>query len=186
MLLATSNPSAGAAARLIEQALGTEAMHRYRSSERCFPLWHRGTCFSVSHTAAVTVVAVSTGAVGVDIEQRIPCDAAVDLAWALSDHELSELANDDDGCLTEIWTTKEASGKALGLGLGPAPNRIHTLPILHVPGFRTSELPLSGAELTYVLTYGWWIEDHHIRLAWPSGVHQGGVRRPRDRRALER
>jgi phosphopantetheinyl transferase (holo-ACP synthase) len=166
VLIASSDPKTDTAGRLVEQALGAEARRNYRSSTRRFPLCHRGRFFSVSHTAAVTVLAISTVAVGVDVEQRISGEAIADMEWALSDHEMDELAGSDECRLTEIWTTKEAAGKAFGVGLGVQPNLIRTLPVPRMPNFRTVELPLS--RLAGALTYGWWIGNHHVSLAWRS------------------
>jgi hypothetical protein len=166
VLIASSDPETNTAGRLVEQALGAEARRNYRTSTRRFPLCHRGRYFSVSHTNAVTVLAISTAAIGVDVEQCISDEATADMEWTLTDHEIEELAGSNKCRLTEIWTTKEAAGKAFGVGLGPRPNLIRTLPVPHMPNFRTAELPLSG--LAGVLTYGWWIGNHHVRLAWRS------------------
>lgn len=166
VLMSSSDPKTDTAGRMVEHALGTAAMRNYRSSTRRFPLCHQGRYFSVSRTAAVTVLAISTIAVGVDVEQCISDEATADMEWTLSDREIEELAGSDEGCLTEIWTTKEAAGKAFGVGLGTRPNLIRTLPVPDMPNFRTAELPLSGP--AGVLTYGWWIGNHHVRLAWQS------------------
>lgn len=117
----------------------------------------------------ITSLAVSSAPIGLDIEQRISPEAVIDLTWTLSDEERSELAcGEVENRLTEIWTAKEASGKALGMGLGAAPNGISTRSIPDLPGCRIAELSFSDMELTQVLTVGWWRADHHIRLAWPS------------------
>ncbi len=172
-LLTASTTVTGATSRLIRDALGPEALHHYRSSERTFPLRHRGRYYSVSHTTDITVMAVAATPVGVDVERRLSSEAAADLAWALSADELSELAIGDESRLTEIWTAKEASGKALGVGLGAAPSRILTMPVPDTPGYRVSEVPRPGSGLTQVLTYGWWSENHHIRLAWSMPTTPG-------------
>lgn len=156
------------AARLIEEVLGTDAAKCYRSSERIFPLQHHGRYYSVSHTSDFTAVAFATFPVGVDIEGRIRDDAAADLAWTLSHEERTELGDIAGERLTQIWTTKEASGKALGTGLGAAPHRIHTRPAPNAPGCRVSEVPSPDQGVTIVESLGWWCDDHHLSLAWPT------------------
>jgi 4'-phosphopantetheinyl transferase len=156
----------GAAERLINRGLGPAAWDQYRSPERIFPLRHRNSYYSLSHTASITAMAVATAPVGIDVEGRLSNQVTVDLAWALSAEELSELTVGDENRLTEIWTAKEASGKALGVGLGAAPSRILTLPAPNAPGYRISNVPQPDSGTAQVLTYGWWHQDHHIRIAW--------------------
>lgn len=168
VLLTVSGTTGGVAASLIGEILGREAARLYCSSGRTFPLRHRGRFFSVSRTSAVTALAVSNIAVGLDIERRIQREAVADLAWTLSADERFELERGEvESRLTEIWTTKEASGKALGTGLGAAPYDISTRSMPDSPGCRVAELSPSGLGLKQVLTFGWWHADDHIRLAWP-------------------
>ncbi|MDJ0318676.1 4'-phosphopantetheinyl transferase family protein [Arthrobacter antibioticus] len=163
-----STKAAEVTAQLISENLGPEALNYYRSPERTFPLRHRDSYYSVSHTSAVTVLAVAATPVGVDVERQLSDEATTDLAWALSPEERSELAVSEESCLTEIWTAKEAAGKALGVGLGTAPNRILTLPVPDRPGHRVAEVRRSDSDAMQMLTYGWWFGNHHIRLAWPT------------------
>lgn len=165
--LYTISTMAGDTSRLIQEVLGPEALGQYRSSERVFPLRHGDKCYSVSHTSDVTVLAVATTLIGVDVERRLFREAAADLAWALSPEERFEVAISEESRLTEIWTAKEASGKALGVGLGAAPRQILTTPVPDMPGFRIAELPGPDLGVTRVLSYGWWSGNHHVRLAWP-------------------
>lgn len=166
--VAPSEPEACVAARLIEYTLGTAAANHYRSSERAFPLRHSGQYYSVSRTADLTAVAFATVPAGVDIERRIHGEAVVDLAWTLSSTECSELGDDPSDRLTQIWTTKEASGKVLGTGLGAAPHRIHTWPAPDTPGYRVSKVPSPDRGVTLVRSYGWWLSDHYVSLAWST------------------
>jgi phosphopantetheinyl transferase len=167
VFLAESSTLAGVAPQLVEHALGAEAVSHYLSPERTFPLQHRNRYYSVSHTAHFTAVAISSTAIGIDVEQSIASDAAVDLMWALSDNERSELAHGDERSLTEIWTAKESSGKAIGLGLGQDPRLIDTQPVSHMSGLRITALPRTNAGHTQALIFGWWHRDHHISIAWP-------------------
>lgn len=168
----TSATGPEATERLITHALGPEAWQYYRSPERVFPLRNRGEYYSLSHTQGVTAIATATTPIGIDVECRLSKEATIDLGWALSPKEFSELALNGENRLTEIWTAKEAAGKALGVGLGAAPGRIITQPIHHEPGFRASKVPLEGSDSTDVLTYGWWHEERHIRIAWPMQDRQ--------------
>lgn len=165
-LLTTTTTVTGATSRLIREALGPVALRQYQSSERTFPLRHGDRYYSVSHTSEITVLAVATAPVGVDVERRLSNEASPDLAWALSADEVFELAISDESRLTEIWTAKEASGKALGVGLGTDPSRILTLPAPDRPGYRVAEVLRPDSGPTQMLTYGRWSENHHIRLAW--------------------
>lgn len=163
-----STKAAEVTARLISETLGPEALSHYRSPERTFPLRHGDSYYSVSHTTAVTVLAVAATPVGVDVEHRLSDETTTDLAWALSPEERFELAVNEERRLTEIWTAKEAAGKALGVGLGTTPSRILTLPVPDRPGHRVAEVRRSDSGATQMLTYGWWSGNHHIRLAWPT------------------
>jgi phosphopantetheinyl transferase len=165
---APSEPGACVAARLIECTPGAVTVNHYRSSERAFPLRHCGRYYSVSHTADLTAVAFATVPVGVDIERRISGEAVVDLVWTLSSTECSELGDDPGDRLTQIWTTKEASGKALGTGLGAAPHRIHTRPAPDTPDYRVSEVPSPDRGVTLVSSYGWCLSDRYVSLAWST------------------
>lgn len=166
-LLAVAPPSRGVTARLVEQSLGSEASAYYRSPARSFPLQYQGRFFSVSHAAGMAAVAVSATPIGVDVERRLSRDAAIDLDWALTEDERAELAGGGKDRLTEIWTTKEASSKALGVGLSPTPKRLSTRLAAHVPRLRTCEVPLPSST-AQVLTFGLWFGDQHLRLAWPT------------------
>ena len=163
---------AGSTSRLIQEILGSEALSQYRSSERVFPLRHGDKCYSVSHTSDVTVLAVATTLVGVDVERRLFKETAADLAWALSSEECFEVAISEESRLTEIWTAKEAAGKALGVGLGAYPHHILTTPVLDTPGLRIAESPGPDLRITRVLSYGWWSGNHHISLAWPMPMER--------------
>lgn len=168
--VAHSDDVGGTAAELIELSLGAEASRYYRAPERAYPLRYEGMYYSVSHTSALTVVAFAAVPIGVDIEYRLPFDAALDMSWALTDEEQREIECGPEEVLTEIWTTKEASGKAVGDGLGSAPHSICTFPVHTTSGRRTSELPRSSSRRLRLVTHGYWTGMHHIRIAWPLSV----------------
>lgn len=158
--LASTDP----AAALVEAALGEGARQYFRSPERRFPLHYNGLFFSISRGDSVTALAVSTKPVGIDVERRPRGEATSDLLWALTEDEQHEVARDGSEILTEIWTAKEAAGKALGVGLQAAPHRIATVPDQNAPCGRVVSVPTTRKSLV-MTTRGWWFGEHHIRVA---------------------
>ena len=77
-----------------------------------------GVFFSLSHSSGALAVAVSNGAVGVDIEREVPPRAQNFAKEALNDKELSEyLSLDESSCgkrLIELWSMKESVFKMNG------------------------------------------------------------------------
>src|ERR1700754_7756 len=76
-------------------------------------------CFNLSHSGERAVIALAEVEVGVDIERTNRSKAAVERT--LSD---GERASGDD--LLQIWCRKEALAKAIGGGLGWAPEKFDT------------------------------------------------------------
>jgi len=81
-----------------------------------------GIDFNTSRSGGLSVVAVSRGRVGVDIEAMRPIDDALELADGLfTDEERRFLRSAPratrDDALLELWTRKESVVKAFGAGL---------------------------------------------------------------------
>lgn len=141
------------------------------SSRRQF---HAENYYSVSHSTVATVLAISRAPIGVDIEQRIVNECLPDMVWALSAGEREEIRAEGGGnVLTEIWTAKEAAGKALGVGLLAMPSGFVSRAVPGMPSVRTVSVPATVADRTSVETCGVWIGDHHLRVAW-GAVPEGG------------
>ncbi|MCT1446132.1 4'-phosphopantetheinyl transferase superfamily protein [Brevibacterium casei] len=156
------------AALLVERALGTEARRYFRSSDRCFPLCYEDKYFSVSHSALTAAVVVADVPVGVDIEQRLSSPGCADLACAWSPGERAELQGEVavERVSTEIWTAKEAAGKALGVGLQAMPSAIESSPVLTAAAHRTIVMPSAVGELVHLDSHGMWHGESHLRIAW--------------------
>lgn len=78
-----------------------------------------GVFFNLSHSGGWTVVALSDGEVGVDVQQVRPVDAGVAKRF-FTDGERRQIEAAGDGATElfyRIWTVKEAYLKALGTGL---------------------------------------------------------------------
>lgn len=168
--LAPSMPGEDNAAAAVEHVLGADARLAYRRADHEFPSAFEGRYFSVSHTAATTVIAVARAPIGVDIEDELSPSACRDLAWALSEHERTETRDvADHRLLTEIWTAKEAAGKAVGVGLRPGPREIETTPAQSAAQHRQVMVP-NGSVRARAGTCGVWIGCRHVRVAW---LHSG-------------
>lgn len=82
-----------------------------------------GIDFSASHSRGRAIIAVSRGArVGVDIERVRHIDDALDLATChMTEQEVARLRAGHDAsrsqAFLEVWTRKEATVKAVGMGL---------------------------------------------------------------------
>lgn len=164
---APTNADCDVAGALVHHALGPAAKSYFRNSQRRFPLVYGGTWFSVSHSPVTTVLAAAEVAIGVDIEHRLGWQARSDLAWALSEGERRELdCAKDDRVLTEIWTAKEAAGKALGVGLQAMPAIFDSRPTLATPSHRTVEIPAALGAVACMDSHGVWWGDSHLRVAW--------------------
>ncbi|WP_179150783.1 4'-phosphopantetheinyl transferase superfamily protein [Leifsonia sp. NCR5] len=172
--IARNNANCDVAAWLVDAILGTRARQHFRSSARTFPLHAAENYYSVSHSTVATVLAISRAPIGVDIEQRIVNECLPDMVWALSAGEREEIRAEGGGnVLTEIWTAKEAAGKALGVGLLAMPSGFVSRAVPGMPSVRTVSVPATVADRTSVETCGVWIGDHHLRVAW-GAVPEGG------------
>ncbi|PZP28640.1 MAG: hypothetical protein DI613_12700 [Kocuria rhizophila] len=148
--------------------MGGDAKKYFRSSERRFPLVYRGKHFSVSHSGAITVLAVADVPIGVDVEQGLTQVACADLAWAWSECESLELLRrfGDGRLATEIWTAKEAASKACGVGLRAMPATIATSGSPLAPSHRTILVPSNFGGDVYLDSHGVWWGESHVRVAW--------------------
>lgn len=176
VVVAYTDQSGHAAGRLIGRRLGPRASAYYHGSDRSFPLQWQGIYFSVSHTQKHTAVAFSTSPVGVDLEDHLTRDVALEMSWALSNEERLELLSGVDARLTEIWTAKEASGKVLGTGLGRSPRLLGTHPVPYAPGQRSAQISLGISGRKSIMTRGWWRGSTHIRVAWLSSANDEETR----------
>jgi 4'-phosphopantetheinyl transferase len=85
--------------------------------------------FNLSHAGDVALIALADVEVGVDVERLARASRAVERA--LTDGERAGLTADDRHAqLLRMWCRKEALAKAIGTGLGWAPERFDT----SVPG----------------------------------------------------
>jgi phosphopantetheinyl transferase len=86
-----------------------------------------GLYCSISHSQRYGVAAVSLAPVGIDIETIRPRDPRL-LAYVAEESEaaaLRHLVGSPEELLTLLWTLKEATAKALGVGLGLALRRLY-------------------------------------------------------------
>lgn len=157
-----------AAARLVESALGEGARKYLRSAARSFPLVHEGYYFSVAHSFDITAVAVARVAVGVDVERRLTGQACADLVWAWSTSEQAEILNQtrQERISTEIWTAKEAAGKALGVGLHASPRTFDSSPGPATAAHRTIAVSSAREQRIHLNSHGIWLGESHLRIAW--------------------
>lgn len=170
LIVTVSAAGSGVAAALVARVMGEGAKALYCRPDREFPLQAAGLYYSVAHTADLTVLAIDVVPIGVDVEKVMRVDLVEDMAWALTPDELSELAESEDPRLTEIWTAKEAAGKALGTGLAAQPRCFRTIPGELGAGVRLARAALPCHEETPLFTAGWWLGDHHIRVAWAEAT----------------
>lgn len=168
VVVSPTSDSEDVALVLVERLLGGSAARYLRSSDRRFPLACGGTYFSVSHTQAHTALAVADVPVGVDIEDRLSPQACFDLAWAWSPSEREELScrEIEERLATEIWTAKEAAGKARGTGLPALPSLITTSSVAATSAHRTIQIVSDVGSSDYLDSHGLWHGDSHIRVAW--------------------
>ena len=136
--------------------------------ERRFPLCCEGRYFSVAHSPAITVLVVAGVPIGVDVEQRLTRQVCCDLAWAWSPDEGRELLGEAaEGCIpTEIWTAKEAAGKALGVGLRAMPFAIASFPSPTAAAHRSVVMSTAAGEPVWLDSHGMWYGESHLRFAW--------------------
>lgn len=121
-----------------------------------------GLAVSISHTHHLVVVAASSdGPVGVDLEEVYPRDVQpLALRW-FRPEELSWMKQQPDELVAflELWTAKEAVGKARGLGLRQS-------------GLRRA-MPIGGgvveSEPELLVTYVPW-KDAVLAVAAPVGL----------------
>ncbi len=80
------------------------------------PLPNQGFCWSIAHKHDVAAVAISTGAVGVDVERIVP--RGDDLLDAIASNDEWQLVGQRTwSAAYRIWTAKEAVLKAVGVGM---------------------------------------------------------------------
>lgn len=79
----------------------------------------KGVFFNLSHSGDWTVIAVSDGEVGVDIQQVKPVDMRLATRFFSADEGriLAEAGDGAKALFYRLWTVKEAYLKALGTGL---------------------------------------------------------------------
>ena len=79
----------------------------------------KGVFFNLSHSGEWTVVAVSDGEVGVDIQQVKPADMRLAKRFFTEDEwrQIEGAGENSLGLFYRLWTVKEAYLKALGTGL---------------------------------------------------------------------
>ncbi|TDD57597.1 4'-phosphopantetheinyl transferase superfamily protein [Kribbella antibiotica] len=114
-----------------------------------------GLAVSISHShSLVAVAARRTGVVGIDVEDVYPRDVS-GLARRWFDPAELEWMDGDLLAFLQLWTAKEAVGKALGQGLRNSGLRrrmpLIDGPVESLPGFHVVRLPLEGAVLAVAL-----------------------------------
>jgi phosphopantetheinyl transferase (holo-ACP synthase) len=114
-----------------------------------------GLGVSISHSRSLVAVAARrTGVIGVDLEDVYPREVSGLARRWFDPAELDWMAGDLLAFL-QLWTAKEAVGKALGLGLRNSGLRrrvpFEDGPVDSVPGLYVVRLPLAGAVLAVAL-----------------------------------
>jgi 4'-phosphopantetheinyl transferase len=106
--------------------------------------------FNLSHTGDLALVALGGVAVGVDIERLDRSSRAIERA--LTSGERAALSADDrDAELMRVWCRKEALAKAIGTGLGWAPERFDTT----APGgYWLADLPVADGYVAALAVAG--------------------------------
>ena len=102
--------------------------------------------FNLSHSGGYVVLAVSEGAVGVDVQQlgavrsgvARRCFTADEQAWAAQNEER----------FFTVWTLKESVVKAVGLGLRLKLNSFSVLPLLRANSIAVEGVTLYGQTLS--------------------------------------
>jgi phosphopantetheinyl transferase (holo-ACP synthase) len=82
---------------------------------------------SIAHTAGlVAAIAADAPHVGIDVERVVPRDAGfLKIAFSEDERRMLDMHGDDlDEAIARFWCAKEAVGKALGCGLGGAPQNL--------------------------------------------------------------
>jgi phosphopantetheine--protein transferase-like protein len=140
-----------------------------------------GLAVSVSHSRALVAVAASAaGPVGVDVEDVYPREVSGLARRWFGAEELEWMARQPDvlTAFVQLWTAKEAVGKALGHGLRNAGLRrrmpLPSSPVAHValqagvvpdePGLAVAHLPVDQAVLAVavpVAAVGVLVAEHH-------------------------
>lgn len=104
---------------LKECCLGGEVKVEYAQWEKPRLIKPEGWCFNLSHSGEWTVLALSNGEVGVDIQQVKPVDMRLATRF-FTESEQTEIENAGENAqelFYRIWTIKESYLKALGVGL---------------------------------------------------------------------
>ncbi|WP_405062101.1 4'-phosphopantetheinyl transferase superfamily protein [Kribbella sp. NBC_01505] len=114
-----------------------------------------GLAVSISHSRSLVAVAARrTGVVGIDVEDVYPREVSGLARRWFDPAELEWMAGDLLAFL-QLWTAKEAVGKALGLGLRNSGLRRRVPfgdgPVDSVPGLYVVRLPLDDAVLAVAL-----------------------------------
>ncbi|MDA0167617.1 4'-phosphopantetheinyl transferase superfamily protein [Solirubrobacter taibaiensis] len=107
-----------------------------------------GPYFSLSHAGSLALIAVvDDREVGVDVEHADRDRSTIARVLSAAEQRLPESER------VRIWCRKEALGKAMGIGLGPAPERLdttspgdYTLTDLTVGAGYVAALAVAGAE----------------------------------------
>lgn len=87
-------------------------------------------CFNVSHAGELALIAVATGEVGVDVEPESAGPQGLDVLDVVCTRREAALLRrlppaQRPHAFLGAWTAKEAYLKAIGVGLGVAPDRVH-------------------------------------------------------------
>ena len=111
-----------------------EVAFRYEDGGKPYvaELREQGTEFSVSHSGARSLIAISdSGDIGIDIEERRPIEVRELAAAYFTAAESALLTGREEiACLADfyrIWVRKEAAAKALGCGIGIGLDRFETV-----------------------------------------------------------
>ncbi|HEX6022395.1 MAG TPA: 4'-phosphopantetheinyl transferase superfamily protein [Solirubrobacter sp.] len=116
--------------------------------------------FSLAHSGEHAVIAVAEAEVGVDVERLQRTSRAIERT--LTEGERAALGPDRHVELMRIWCRKEALAKAIGGGLGWAPERFDTS---RPDGFALVDLELSAGYVGAVAVAGERCDVHLIRGA---------------------
>lgn len=120
-----------------------------------------GLEFNVTHSGSHLLIAVSDGAVGIDLETGLAFASLEDFCRQLAPREAATIlaaagAAERTALLLRCWSRKEAVSKAIGLGLA-LPLRSYAVPLA----------PTAGLPFEIAGHGRWWLRD----LPAPTGSH---------------
>ncbi len=149
-----------AAIRLLEYAVkkeyGLYSLPEISVGEKGKPYFKEtGICFNLSHARGIAVCGISDKNIGVDCEAdgRCSMSAAKKIFSAEENAALSKLPeNEKPRLFTEIWTAKEAYGKAVGKGLSSALNGICFIGAERAGNFHMRTFTIRSGEKTFIVT----------------------------------